>query len=146
MNKSSAFFTACLIAFFMAGTSFSYAQMPSDADFQALGGKDGINKIVAELVSIALVDPRIKKTFDGADTDRLKEKLAEQFCELTGGPCKYSGKDMTTIHDGLLITNAQFNALAEDLQIAMETLNIPSSAQNKLIAKLAPMQRHIVTK
>jgi hemoglobin len=36
--------------------------------------------------------------------------------------------------------------LAEDLQIAMEKNQIPSSISNKLVAKLAPMQRPIVSK
>ncbi len=126
--------------------SLSFAQTPSDTVFQKLGGKEGIDNIAAELVSLVLKDVRIKDTFKDVDTDRLKEKLAEQFCELSGGPCKYSGKDMTTIHQDLAISNAQFNALAEDLQIAMDKFNIASRVQNKLIARLAPMQRNIVTK
>lgn len=53
---------------------------------------------------------------------------------------------MKEVHAGLKVTNAQFNALAEDLQIAMERNSVPSYVQNKLVAKLAPMQRAIVTK
>jgi len=53
---------------------------------------------------------------------------------------------LKTVHQDLQITNAMFNALAEDLQIAMEQHNVPSSVALKLIAKLAPMQRDIVTK
>jgi hemoglobin len=36
--------------------------------------------------------------------------------------------------------------MAEDLQIAMERNGVPSRVQNRLMAKLAPMQREIVTK
>ena len=53
---------------------------------------------------------------------------------------------MSTAHQQMHITNAQFNALAEDLQIAMDKHGVASSVQNKLIAKLAPMQRAVVTK
>jgi hemoglobin len=53
---------------------------------------------------------------------------------------------MSTVHKGLGLRNADFNALAEDLQIAMDRENVPYSAQNKLLAKLAPMQRVIVEK
>ena len=98
----------------------------------------------------AQADARIKETFVDTDMKQLAQRLAEQFCELSGGPCrytgKYKGKDMESVHADLKITNAQFNALAEDLQIAMERNNVPSSVSNKLIAKLAPMQRAIVTK
>ncbi|MES2932855.1 MAG: group 1 truncated hemoglobin [Pseudomonadota bacterium] len=123
-----------------------FAQAAQDRFYEALGGEAGVAAIANDLVNLALSDPRIKDTFEDVDLERLKSKLAEQFCELSGGPCKYSGKDMTLIHDGLGISNAQFNALAEDLQIALERNAIPSHVQNKLIARLAPMQRNIVTK
>ena len=117
-----------------------------DATFQGLGGKPGIKKIVDTLIPLVLADPRIKDSFVDIDLKNLSMRLEEQFCALSGGPCTYGGKDMKEIHDGLNITNAQFNALAEDLQIAMEQVGVPSRFQNKLVAKLAPMQRTIVTK
>ena len=120
--------------------------LADDATFQGLGGKPGIKKIVGTLIALVLADPRIKDTFQDIDMKNLALRLEEQFCELSGGPCKYGGKDMRDIHDGLNITNAQFNALAEDLQLAMEGQGVPARFQNKLVAKLAPMQRAIVTK
>jgi hemoglobin len=124
------------------------AQAPAtdDAVFQGLGGKPGIKKIVEKLIPLVLADPRIKDSFTDIDMKNLAMRLEEQFCMLSGGPCVYKGKEMREIHDGLNITNAQFNALAEDLQIAMEQVGVASRVQNKLMAKLAPMQRTIVTK
>ncbi len=124
------------------------AQTPvvDDTTFQGLGGKPGIRKIVDTLIPLILADPRIKESFTDIDMKNLAMRLEEQFCELSGGPCQYRGKDMVEIHDGLNITRAQFNALAEDLQIAMERVGVPARFQNKLVAKLAPMERGIVTK
>ena len=142
-------------------SSLTMAQTPytDDSTYQGLGGKEGIKKIVDTFVPMLLADPRIKESFADFDMEQLNVRLQEQFCEFAGGPCKYSGKyrdktmdgvgtvrDMTTVHQDLKITNAMFNALTEDLQIAMEQHNVPSSVSNKLIAKLAPMQRAIVTK
>jgi hemoglobin len=124
----------------------SLALAQDAATFEGLGGKPGIKKIVDTLLPIVLADPRIKESFQDIDMKHLGMRLEEQFCMLSGGPCVYKGKDMVDIHDGLNITNAQFNALAEDLQIAMERNGVPSRIQNKLVAKLAPMQRGIVTK
>jgi hemoglobin len=117
-----------------------------DATFRGLGGKPGIRQIVATFVPLVLADPRIKETFSDSDMKHVAMRLEEQFCVLSGGPCEYKGDPMKEVHGGLKITNAQFNALAEDLQIAMERNAIPSHVQNKLVAKLAPMQRAIVTK
>jgi hemoglobin len=121
-------------------------QAADDATFRGLGGKPGIKKIVSTFIPLILADARIKESFADTDLKNLALRLEEQFCELSGGPCKYGGKDMTEIHDGLNITRAQFNALAEDLQIAMERVGVPARFQNKLVAKLAPMERAIVTK
>ncbi|MES2297224.1 MAG: group 1 truncated hemoglobin [Pseudomonadota bacterium] len=117
-----------------------------DATYQALGGKDGIRNIVRTFIPLLQADERIKSFFADTDTAQLAQRLGEQFCALSGGPCTYKGKDMATIHDGLNITNAHFNALTEDLQIAMERNGVPSRIQNQLVAKLAPLQRSIVTK
>ncbi len=139
----------CVLALFLVvGIANVYAQTEatSSALFQQFGGKDGIDKIVADFLPILLADNRIKDTFKDADMDRLGNLLAEQFCHLTGGPCTYSGKDMREAHKDMQLNNAQFNALAEDLQFAMEKNGISSAAQNKLIAKLAPMQRTVVTR
>jgi hemoglobin len=133
-------------ALLTTAATLAAAQPADDATFQALGGKPGIKKIVATFVPLILADARIKDSFTDIDMKNLAMRLEEQLCQLSGGPCVYGGKDMKEIHDGLNITNAQFNALAEDLQTAMERHGVPSRHQNKLLAKLAPMQRDIVTK
>ncbi len=72
--------------------------------------------------------------------------LVEQFCQITGGGCTYSGEDMAKAHKDLGIQTRDFNALVEDLQKAMTKNNVPFSAQNKLLAALAPQHRDVVTK
>ena len=137
---------AAMILWSAATPAAAQTTAAGDAVFQQFGGKAGIDKVVADFLPLLLADERIKEVFKDADMDRLGVLLAEQFCNLTGGPCKYSGKSMQESHSDMHISNAQFNALAEDLQFAMEKNNIANSAQNKLIAKLAPMQRAIVTR
>ncbi len=137
-----------LAAGLLATSSLALAQMApaDDATYQALGAKPGIKLIVKDFVALMLADARVKESFQDSDIKNLTMRLEEQFCHLSGGPCEYKGKDMKEIHDGLNITNAQFNAVAEHLQVAMERAGVPSRHQNKLMARLAPMQRGIVTK
>jgi hemoglobin len=114
--------------------------------YRQLGEQEGVARIVDSMLEIMLADVRIKNDFKGTDMKRLRRTLIEQFCVLSGGPCVYSGDSMKEVHGGLEITNARFNALVEDLQSAMDMHQVPSRSQNKLLAKLAPMQREIVTK
>jgi hemoglobin len=120
------------------------AQAADDALFQQLGGKAGIDKIVADLLPIIKADPRINGFFQKTDMQKLGVLLGEQFCMLAGGPCTYTGRDMVASHDEMGVRSAHFAALAEDLQIAMENNKVASSASNQLVAKLAPMKRAIV--
>ncbi|MFZ6745183.1 group I truncated hemoglobin [Undibacterium sp. JH2W] len=146
MNTMLSRISKITISLFLLASLSAHAQSSNDALYQSLGGKTGISTFVNSFVSIVLEDVRINKAFKDTDTERLASLLTEQFCELSGGPCKYSGRSMDEVHKDMQVTNAHFNALAEDLQIAMEKHDVPSSIQNKLIAKLAPMQRPIVTK
>ena len=134
-----------LIAILLAAASLP-AHAADDSLYAALGGSAGIHSVVADLVQSVQVDARIRDSYKGADMERLAVKLEEQFCAVSGGPCQYSGKDMKTIHEDLAVSRAQFNALVEDLQEAMRRNGVPSRTQNKLLARLAPMYREVVTK
>ena len=69
--------------------------------------------------------------------------LTDQLCELSGGPCTYSGREMRESHADMNVTDTQFNALAENLILAMEENGIPTGAQNRLIKKLVPLYPQI---
>ncbi|KAF1041647.1 MAG: Group 1 truncated hemoglobin GlbN [Herbaspirillum frisingense] len=114
--------------------------------FKDLGGLPVIRRVIDDFMDNMLTDPRIKHTFEGANIKRVNEKLVEQFCQLSGGGCAYTGDPMKEVHQGLKLTNAHFNALVEDLQIAMDKNGIASRTQNRLLALLAPMQRDTVTR
>jgi hemoglobin len=134
-----------LIAILLAAASLQ-VHAADDSLYAALGGSAGIHRFVADLVQSVQADARISASFDGVDMEQLAARLEEQFCEVSGGPCRYSGKDMKTIHEDLAVSRAQFNALVEDLQEAMRRNGVPSRTQNKLLARLAPMHREVVTK
>ena len=111
------------------------------ADF---GGREGIRRIAIRTVDLSEADPRIAEIFAAHDMVRLKRTLDEQFCYLLGAGCDYSGRDMRTAHAGLGATKADLNALVENLQTAMREADVPFAAQNRLLAKLAPMSKDVV--
>ena len=120
------------------------APMRDDATFKAFHGEDGVKRISASFVDANMADPRIRDIFKDADTVRLKRTLAEQFCYLLGGGCTYTGRDMLSAHKGQGSQATDFNALVENLQAAMDKEHVPFAAQNRLLAKLAPMERVVV--
>ncbi|PRC90743.1 group I truncated hemoglobin [Solimicrobium silvestre] len=152
-QSTTALFTLLMSATLMTSTAYAQSSPApvmnaekNDAVFQSFGGKAGISKIIDDFLVIWHADPRISAKLEDADVPHLALLLKEQITHLTGGPGVYSGKDMKTVHDGMNLRNVDFNALTEDLQHAMDKNDVPSRAQNKLLAKLAPMQHDIVTK
>ena len=123
---------------------------PADASllpvFDQFGGKPGIDALMEDFMIKLIADPRTRDYFAEADQKHIKAMLADQFCVILGGPCSYTGKGMKEAHAKLAINEGGFNALVEDLQLAMDMHRIPFRAQNKLLAKLAPMHREVITR
>jgi len=114
--------------------------------YRQFGGREGLVRLVDDVTDRWVKDPRIGDTFNDLNLTRFKNLLTDQFCELVGGPCQYKGRDMFKSHKGLHLNEAEFDALAEDLQYSMEKFDVPESAQYRLLAMLAPMERDIVTR
>ncbi len=126
--------------------SVVFAQAPNDAALAAFGGFTGLSKMTQDFVERVQKNPRIGRFFKEADNERLQAMLTDQFCDVLGGGCRYQGKSMKEVHTNMGVASADFNALAEELQNALNAANVPFADQNKLIAKLAPMQRDVVEK
>ena len=131
-----------IAALFSGLTCFNVAQ--AGGYYQELGGKAGVEKIVDNFINEISFDQNIVKFFEGTDINRLREKLIEQFCHESGGPCEYTGDSMKDVHAGMDITKAEFNRVVELLQAAMDDAGTPQTAQNRLIRSLAPMRPDII--
>lgn len=126
--------------------SAATAPVISDGKLYAeFGGHDGMVRLMDDFMAILLADPRTKDFFVAVDQKHVKVELVSQFCQITGGGCTYTGKDMKVVHAKLGIHKEDFMALVEDLQLAMNQNHIPFTAQNKLLAALAPQHRDVVT-
>ncbi len=115
-----------------------------DSLYRSLGEQAGITRIVEGMLLNSARNPRIAHYFREIDIERLRDKLVEQVCVEAGGPCDYTGDSMEESHKGLNIDRGDFNALVEDLIDAMDAEGIPVAAQNRLLARLAPMRAQII--
>ncbi|HPG79830.1 MAG TPA: group 1 truncated hemoglobin [Piscinibacter sp.] len=115
-----------------------------DSLYQTLGGQGGLTTLMDRFMERLLADARMRPFFKDADQQHVKEQLVLQLCEVSGGPCRRDGPDMKKAHDGMDVTRGDFNALVEVLQDTMDAHGIPFVAQNRLLAKLAPMHRQII--
>jgi hemoglobin len=135
------FAIAALLLFSM---STSYSQN-NDALYQALGQKQGLTALMDDFMARLMADSRMQPFFKDTNQANFKSQLADQLCQISGGPCSYKGPDMKTAHGNMDINKTHFNALVEVLQLSMDAKGIAFSAQNQLLARLAPMNRDIIT-
>ena len=115
-----------------------------EAMWRAFHGRAGVDRIVDDLVDRSVADKRISDIFKGQDIVRLRRTLKEQFGYLLNGGSHYSGRTMHDAHANLGIQDADMAALVENLQVAMRAEHVPFTAQNRFLAKLAPMRRSVV--
>ena len=129
---------------FLTGLSACQISPPRNSLFDELGGMEGITKITDEFIYEIGLDRNVVKHFADTDLERFRNKLIEQLCEVSGGPCQYSGDTMLDVHKKMNISEAEFNRTVDLLITAMNVTGIPHTTQNKLLAKLAPMRPDII--
>lgn len=112
--------------------------------YDRLGGKPAITAVVDDFVGNVAGDARINQRFANANIPRLKTMLVDQICEASGGPCKYTGASMKDAHKGMKITDAEFNALVQDLVKSLDKFNVPAQEKSELLGALGGMKPDIV--
>jgi len=122
--------------------------------YDRLGGDKGINAIVEDFTARALADPRVnwerkgvtrgginfKRNVpvewkpSGDQINTMKKHIAQFLALATGGPATYEGREMTNVHKGLHITNAEFDAAVGDFKATLDKLGVAKEEQKELLA------------
>jgi len=112
--------------------------------YERLGGQPGVAAIANLLIDRVAADVRLGRSFKDADLARIKRLLAEQLCDLSGGPCHYSGDSMKEVHAGHHISEAEFYGMVDALRTILKERQVGIAATNQLLRLLAPMKREVV--
>jgi hemoglobin len=140
------FFNYCLIvisAQLALGCSSNSVQQDSSL-YHAIGGHDGIERIVNAFTLRIVQDKSILPYFLKSNVTHFKQGFISHLCDAVGGPCQYKGDTMHDIHTGMKITEKDFNRTVELLMDAMEDAGIDYRSQNKILKQLAPSRKTII--
>lgn len=135
---------AALVAGCTSGMQGDKPMMDNKSLYDRLGGKPAITAVVDDFIGNVAGDTRINKRFATADIPRLKTMLVNQICQASGGPCTYTGASMKDAHKGMKITDAEFNALVEDLVKSLDKFKVGAQEKNDLLGALGGMKPDIV--
>jgi hemoglobin len=119
--------------------------------YTRLGGIDAIAAVTDQFLANVAADNMINERFAPAVENPsrlqlLRNNLIDQICQGAGGPCVYKGKTMLAAHQGMNITEDEFNALVGDLVEALDQFSVPEKEKNELLGILGPMKSDIVGK
>ena len=115
-----------------------------------LGGETAVKAVVHDFVMVAIDDPKVNftrgKKIDPKMLPALEKSLVEFVSAATGGPLKYTGKDMKAAHKGMGITDAEFDALGADLVTVLKKYNVPKAEMDELLKIVGGTRGDIVEK
>jgi hemoglobin len=127
----------------------AYAQSMEKSLYERLGGYDAISAVVNELAVRLVTDRKLGVYFKGLSNDskrKLIAHLTDFVCSATGGPCIYTGRDMKTAHEGLGITERDWDRFVRITKEVLDKFKVPAREQQEFLQAVAPLKSVIVEK
>ena len=151
IHRYTHYLTASLIIVLML--CITAISMPSTVSaqekslYQRLGGYDAISAVVNEFANRLFSDKKLELFFGSLSTDskvKFKQFNTTLVCAATGGPCTYLGRSMTTAHQGMGITKADFDAVAGHLAATLHKFKVPAAEKEELLGIIGSLQGQVI--
>jgi hemoglobin len=131
--------------------------------YERLGGAETISALVDDFVARSIADPRVNferrnlptgilerkhPAWDPTPTnvEKLKQHMVEFLTLASGGPAQYTGREVREVHQGMKITNSEFDAMVGDIKASMDRLGLPTREKRDLLAIVETTRKQIVEK
>jgi hemoglobin len=121
----------------------AHTQAKEKSLYERLGGYDAISAVVNELAVRLVKDEKLGVYFKGLSNDskrRLIAHLTDFVCSATGGPCIYTGRDMKTSHEGLGITNEEWDRFVKITKEVLNKFKVPAKEQQEFLQLVSPLK------
>ena len=143
--------TRILAIALVLGALVSPARADNKKLYDRLGGVGPISVVVDEFINRLVADdllnknPAIKEARDRVPAPYLKFHVTAMVCQATGGPCKYTGRDMKSSHAKLNITEAEWDEMAKVFKEVLDKFKVPEKEQQELFAVVGTTKKDIVS-
>src|SRR5216684_5428794 len=125
------------------------AAAAQDSLYKRLGGYDALAAVTDDFLGRLATDPKEGRFFVGLSNDsntRVRQHVVDFLCVATGGPCKYTGRDMETVHTGLNITEEDWNISVKALTDTLNKFKVPAREQQEVVNAIVPLKSKMVGK
>jgi hemoglobin len=120
--------------------------------YERLGGLKGITAVVDDFINRLVANktlnknPAIKAGRISSPPPYLKFQVSQLVCEVSGGPCKYTGKGMKESHAHLNISEREWDVMAKDFQKSLDKFKVPAPEQKELFDIVGKTKADIVVR
>lgn len=137
--------TSILSASFLAASVSAFAEEAKGPSlYERIGGEPVAREIVSDIWDNHGKNPIVKNRFTYSDPVYVKQKVFEIFAMATGGPVEYTGGDMKSVHATMNISEMEFNAVVDDIMLALDENAIGQQEKNEILAILWSVRPDIV--
>jgi hemoglobin len=123
------------------------ADAPQKSLYVRLGGYDALAAVTDDFIGRLATDKSLARFFAGHSKDslgKIRQLVVDQLCAATGGPCLYIGRDMKTAHQGMGISEADWNAAVGHLTATLGKFKVPEKEKNEVLGAISSFKNDIV--
>ncbi|HUP09793.1 MAG TPA: group 1 truncated hemoglobin [Caldimonas sp.] len=147
-RRAAAALASCIALLGCAASPSDAPSTPAADDqrslYERVGGRAAIAAVVDDAIVNLAADPRINARFGNASIPRLQKNLVDLLCLRTGGPCTYTGANMSVAHEGMHIRSDEFDALIEDIGKSLDKFRVPPRERAEVLAILRQMKGSVI--
>ena len=156
LNLQDRFFvTALTVATVSLGAAMApaHAQQASEPPlYERLGGLKGITMVVDDFINRLVVNKTLNRN-PAIDAGRmaspppyLKFQVSQLVCQVTGGPCKYTGRALKEGHAHLNISEKEWGLMAAEFKRSLDKYKVAAREQKELFDIVGSTKGDIVTR
>lgn len=137
------------IAVFCVGSAFAQTDKKEKSLYERLGGYDALAAVADDFLGRLEADEKMGRFFIGLSDDsedKLRQHVIDFLCLATGGPCKYTGRDMKLVHKGLGITKEEWDLSVKFLIATLDKFKVPQKERAEVLAAVGGLEKDIVEK
>jgi len=127
---------------FTLGASAEEAAGPSL--YERMGGDTGLTKIVNDTIALHHKNKDIAHYFADIDDDVLAGHVVAFFAAGTGGPVNYKGRDMTTTHASMNLSDADYDSAVADVLKACKMNGLDEASTAEVAAILESLRSGVM--
>ncbi len=142
--------TMLFLAVAGAGTARAQSSASEETLYERLGGLPAISLLISDFMDdfakdeLILANPAVRERKTPDKFPYIKFQVTALLCEAAGGPCRYTGLDLRTAHDGLNVSQAEWDRMVEIFSATLTRHNVPEQEQGEIFAILGPSHADIV--